>query len=324
MMSYRYIAVVYLVCLLPVQAEDVLQHHLHGSRDGRYLDPLMTQSAAANIHRDPSFNAPLSGPTYAQPLYIENGAGGAPTLIVATEQNTVMAIAASDGSSLWTTNLGTPMPLVQLPCGNIDPFGITGTPVIDAASRSIYVDGMITPDGGMSQKHLIFALSLDDGSIRPGWPVDPSTVSFLGSMFDSTYQGQRSALLINSGYLYVPYGGLAGDCGNYHGWVIAVPLDNPSQVTGWATAAVAGGIWAPGGMASDGHSVFVATGNTEGAYTWMGGEAVLRLDPGATYSGNPTDYYVPSNWQYLDGTDLDLSEAQVRFWSTCRAPRPRN
>jgi hypothetical protein len=305
-MQYKRLSLIFLLPIIPLQAADVLQHHLHSSRDGHYIDPLMTQSAAANIHADPTFSTPLPGPTYAQPLYIANGAGGIPTLIVATEQNTVLAIDASDGSWIWTTNLGTPMPLAQLPCGNIDPFGITGTPVIDPATRTIYLDAMMTADGGVTQKHLIFALSLDDGSILPGWPVDPTTISFLGAPFDSTYQGQRSALLLSSGYLYVPFGGLAGDCGNYHGWVVSVPVNNPSQATAWATGAIAGGIWAPGGMSSDGTSVFVATGNTEGAYTWMGGEAVLRLGPGATYSGNPTDYYVPSNWEYLDGTDLDL------------------
>src|SRR5262249_51229297 len=69
---------------------------------------------------------------------------------------------------------------------------------------------------------------------------------------------------------------------------------------------VAGGIWAPGGLATDGKSVFVATGNTFGATNWMGGEAIVRLGAGATFSGDPADYFVPSNWQYLDATDLDL------------------
>src|SRR4029077_13333285 len=50
--------------------DDVLQHHRNGTRDGLYIDPLMTQAAAAAIHRDPTFTAPLPGPTYAQPLYV--------------------------------------------------------------------------------------------------------------------------------------------------------------------------------------------------------------------------------------------------------------
>src|SRR5579883_2701221 len=119
--------------LFPVKsaAQDVLQHHLHGSRDGLYTDPLFTRTAAATLHRDPTFHASLPGPTYAQPLFIANGAGGRPTLVAATEQNTVLAIDASDGSVIWSKTLGTPVPLSRLPCGNINPFGITGTPVID-------------------------------------------------------------------------------------------------------------------------------------------------------------------------------------------------
>jgi hypothetical protein len=128
----------------------------------------------------------------------------------------------------------------------------------------------------------------------------------MGFPFDSSHQNQRGALLLNAGYLYVPYGGLAGDCGNYHGWVVAVPVNNPSGATAWATGAIAGGIWAPGGLATDGTSVFTATGNTAAAVTWGGGEAILRLGPGASYSGDPADYFVPSDWEDLDGADLDL------------------
>jgi hypothetical protein len=203
-------------------------------------------------------------------------------------------------------DLGTPVPLDALPCGVIDPVGVTGTPVIDADKRVIYVDGMSTPDDGTTKQHLIFALSLDDGSILPGWPLNVSSLSFQGIDFDATYQNQRGALLLNGGFLYVPYGGHAGDCGDYHGWVVAVPVDDPASATGWATGAIAGGIWAPGGLATDGTSVFAITGNTAGANGWMGGEAVVRLQAGAAFSGNPVDYFTPSNWQSLDDADLDL------------------
>ena len=289
-----------------VFGQDVLQHHLHGSRDGLYTDPLLSAATAPTLHRDLSFYAPLPGPTYAQPLFVTNGAGGQPTFIVATEQNVVLALDGADGSQIWSTTLGTPLPLATLPCGVIDPLGITGTPVIDVDNRIIYVAAMLTPDGGATKLHQVFALSLDDGSILPGWPFDLSGRVFNGRPFNATYQNQRGALLLNAGVLYVPYGGLAGDCGDYHGWIVAVPVANPSATTGWATDASAGGIWAPGGAATDGKSVFAITGNTFGANTWMGGEAVVRLGAGATFSGNTTDYFAPSNWLYLDAYDLDL------------------
>jgi len=64
---------------------DVLQHHLHGTRDGLYVDPLITQAAATSTRRDTTFSAPLPGPTYAQPLYVTGGPGGRAAFIVVTE-----------------------------------------------------------------------------------------------------------------------------------------------------------------------------------------------------------------------------------------------
>jgi hypothetical protein len=258
--------------------------------------------------RDFTFNAALSGPTYSQPLYVTNGPTGGPVLIVATEQNDVLAFDAADGSQVWAANLGMPVPLSMLPCGDIDPLGVTGTPVIDLEARVIYVDAMTTPDAGYTKRHLIYALSLDDGSTLGGWPVDVNTLSSGGVTFDSTVQNQRGALLLNGGYLYVPYGGHSGDCGTFHGWVVAVPVDDPGSATAWATEAESGGgIWAVGGLSSDGTSVFAGTGNAfDESSQWMGSEAIIRLGPGATFSRDPADYFAPSNWQDLDLSDSDL------------------
>jgi len=285
---------------------DVLQHHLHPTRDGLYVDPLMTQAAAATIQRDLSFNASLPGPVYAQPLYVNNGPGGTAAFVVATEQNDVLALAAADGSPLWVSNLGAPVPQTALPCGDIDTVGITGTPVIDPDGRVIFLDAMTTPDGGVTKQHLIYALSLEDGSVLPGWPVDVNSLSFGDLTFDSTVQNQRGALLLNGGVLYVPYGGHFGDCGNYHGWVVAVPVSNPSSATAWASEGLKAGIWAVGGLSTDGNSLFAATGNTSGSVDWMGGEAIIRLGFDDTFSGSPTDFFTPSNWSTLDQSDLDL------------------
>lgn len=285
---------------------DVLQHHVNGTRNGLYIDPLITQKAATTTHRDRTFNAPLPGPVYAQPLYVNNGPAGKPAFVVATEQNAIVALDAAAGTPMWMKRLGNPVPLSQLPCGNIDTLGITGTPVIDPNTRTIYVAAMTTPDGGKIKQHLIFALSLDDGSTRAGWPLNVSGMKYGGLSFNSSVQNQRGALLLNSGILYVPYGGHYGDCGDYHGWVIAVPVGDPKNATAWATQARGGGIWAPGGISTDGHSVFVATGNTFDTRTWGGGEAIIRLNPGAKFSGDTADYFAPSNWQRLDDADADI------------------
>ena len=57
-------------------------------------------------------------------------------MIVATESNNVYALDETSGKVVWQQLIGNPMPLSQLPCGNIDPMGITGTPVIDPASAA--------------------------------------------------------------------------------------------------------------------------------------------------------------------------------------------
>src|SRR5437588_1475181 len=80
---------------------DVLQHHLTGSRDAAYVDPLMTRKGAAGIHRDKTFNAPIQGPVYTQPLYVTDGPGGKSTLIVATERHVAVALDAATGAPLW-------------------------------------------------------------------------------------------------------------------------------------------------------------------------------------------------------------------------------
>ena len=261
MMKTNALASIFAVLALPLAtiSGEVLQHHLNGTRDGAYVDPLLTRKAAATMHQDRAFNAPVQGPVYAQPLYVDNGPSGKAALIVATERNMVLALDAVTGGQIWAKTLGNPVQRSQLPCGNIDPLGVTGTPIIDPNDRTIYVAAMTTPDGGRTKQHLVFALSLDDGSIRPGWPVNVSGTKYGGLSFNPSVQNQRGALLLNLGTLYVPYGGHWGDCGDYHGWVVAIPLADPKNPTAWATEGRGGGAWAPGGIATNGRSVFVAT-----------------------------------------------------------------
>jgi PQQ enzyme repeat len=290
----------------PLGAASVLQHHNSATRDGLYVQPALTRAAVGALHRDSTFNASIQGPTFAQPLYVDGGAGGRDFLIAATEQNLVYALDAANGAVLWQQQLGPPAPLGGSGiCGDIDPIGITGTPVIDPASRTLYVAAMTT-GGSAGRRHLVYALSIDDGAIRTGWPVDVSSVQSSGVRFNAPFENQRGALLLVGGTVYVPYGGHFGDCGDYHGWVVGVPVDNPSGARGFATAARGGGIWATGGLASDGVSIFAATGNTIGTGTWSHGEAILRLQAGAAFSGSSADFFTPSNWHALDNGDVDV------------------
>ena len=289
------------------QGTSVVEHHNGSRRTGLYVDASLTQASAATFHVDPAFHAAVTGAVYAQVLYVTGGPGGRDVVIAATEENLVYALDAASGAAVWSRSLGAAVARSSLPCGNIDPLGVTGTPVADLAARRVYVAAMTTPDGGATKKHLVYALSLDDGSVVSGWPVDVAAkVSFQGTAFQSAIQNQRGALALLGGTLYVPYGGHYGDCGSYHGWIVGIPVADPASPSGWATGAVGGGMWAPSGVASDGSSLFTATGNTFGAATWQGGEALLRFSAGPAFSGLAADYFAPGNWKALDAGDVDI------------------
>jgi hypothetical protein len=290
---------------------NVTQFHNHDSRDGLYIDSAFTRSAAANLTRDLNFDGTIVGNVYAQPLYLDDGPGGRAMVIAATESNNVYALDAVDGSIIWERNVGPAVSADDLICTKFDPMGITGTPIVDLASRALFLDAIITPDGGTTKKHLIFSLNVDTGDINPGWPVDvEATASYNGINFTAEIQQQRPALAIVSNILYVGYGSMR-DCSQWHGWLVGVPIDNPASVTAWAAATTAGArggaIWGVGGVSNDGTNPFVTTGNTANTGgNWSGGEAVIRFQLGPIFSGSPTDYWAPTNWQSLDQSDSDL------------------
>jgi hypothetical protein len=143
--------------------------------------------------------------------------------------------------------------------------------------------------------HRVFALALKDGAPLPGWPVDVAeALAVKGQRFNTRNQNQRGALAILDGRVYVPFGGHYGDCEDYRGFV------------SWSTRGLGGGIWAPGGIASDARWLFVATGNTIDVSTWSDGEAVFRLAPDLRRRDQPADFFAPTDWHTLDLRDADL------------------
>src|SRR5436190_6804531 len=151
----------------PTNAQvNVTQEHNNSSRDGLYIDAAFTPANAANLTRDLNFDGTVAGHVYAQPLYIEGGPNG-PMVIAVTESNNVYALHADTGLPIWSrTDIGTPAPQGACP-GNIIPVGITGTPVVDLASRSLFFDALID---GNPVKHFIFSLNVDTGATN--WSVD--------------------------------------------------------------------------------------------------------------------------------------------------------
>ncbi len=321
----------------------VLQHHNDLARDGLYIDPALTQAAVmgtagtsgGGLQLDATFaNANVAGYVYAQPLYLA-GTGANPDLvIVATEMNNVYAFDATTGAQVWTKStetLGTPASNLgsgaggDLPCGGITPsLGITGTPVIDETTRTIYLDAMAvdTSSGSRVVEHRVHALDATTGNERSGWPVNlNSTASSDGTAFDSTLQNQRGAMTLLGAKVFIPFGGHEGDCGGYHGWVVGITTTGKPAVSAWATRAIAGGIWGSSGIASDGTSLFFATGNSKSSAaaagntssgdsngSWGDSEAVFKLptSPPPPAMATTTDYFVAGNWVALDDVDADL------------------
>jgi hypothetical protein len=291
----------------PDAGTSVLQFHAHPNRDGFFVDPAITKAGAAGLKRDTTFSGAFTGNVYASPLYVQDGPGGKGAFIVATEADVVYALDEATGSVVWQTPVGTPADGTGAGCGNISPIGITGTPAVDLATRLVVFSAATSDGNGGIATHTIHALAIDDGKEK--WSVDVSTLhDASGLAFSPQPQNQRGAVLIVGGTAYVAYGGHYGDCGDYHGWVVGVPLASPTAVKAWATTVKGAGIWAPGGPSSDGQSIYVTTGNGfGGSATWAESEGVFRLDPGPSFTGQSADYFAPSNWQELDQGDIDIS-----------------
>jgi hypothetical protein len=310
MRLYLAAALAFLVSVPAIAAENVVTYHNSIFRTGAYRVPGLTLAAAATMHVDTSFKSKVTGNIYAQPLYYRAEGATHGIVVVATESNSVYALDDRSGAAVWKVHLRASVPLSQLPCGNIDPDGVTGTPVIDPVAGVLYLDALTAT--GKGPRHLIYALSLVDGSVLAGWPLDVQTaLASAGVTFSSSTQGERSGLLLSGGDLYIVYGGNYGDCGTYHGTVIQLQTQPSKLLANWETRANGGGIWAQGGIAGDGDSLFVTTGNTMGASTWMDGEAIIRLRPGLLHSTKKHDYFTPTNWLNLDNSDEDLGGTEA-------------
>jgi outer membrane protein assembly factor BamB len=243
-----------------------------------------------------AWRAAFDGDVYASPLVV-NG-----HVIVATENNTVYSVDLFTGAIVWKTHLGDPVSAASLPCGDIGPVtGITGTPAADESSNRLYVVGFVS-----GFHHLLFALSLTDGSLSWQRPVDP-----VGSV--PSVQQQRGALAIGPGYVYVPLGGLYGDCGAYRGYVVGISLDGAAAVAYVVPTPRGAGIWAPQGVTVGADGVYVVTGNaTSSASSFGYSDSVLQLSPDVQ---TVRSYFAPSNWMQLNAGDVDLGSTGVALLS---------
>ncbi|MGH9057864.1 MAG: PQQ-binding-like beta-propeller repeat protein [Acidimicrobiales bacterium] len=246
-----------------------------------------TSSPPANNPRPAWTSAALDGAVYAQPLVVGS------EVIVATEDDSVYALDAVSGAVRWRRHLASPVPGSSLPCGNIDPSGITGTPAVDPASGQIWVVTFSAP-----AVHTLWSLDLATGAVTSRRDADPPGA-------DPRAQQQRGALALDGSKVYIPYGGLFGDCSDYHGWLVALSTSDrsaPAEST-WETAAGRAGIWAPPGpVVNTAGDVFVATGNGTPVSETGDSDSVVRLSP----SLSAVSVFTPANYAQLSAGDLDL------------------
>jgi hypothetical protein len=342
--------------LTPVMAQvNVLTYHNDNVRTGANTNETLLTPANVNSNTfGQLFRYNVDGYVYAQPLYVSAmnipGQGTHNVLFIATEHNSVYAFDADStnapsGGLLWQTNLGISAVTPNLDFGTrynggqftdiTNEVGITGSPVIDLASGTLYVNAF-THEGG-NYFHRIHALNITNGTERSFSPVLVSA-SFPGMgvgndglghvVFNPKQQNQRCALTLAGGKLYVAYAGYA-DTDPYHGWIIGYDAATLQQLTNyvfnstpnattnaWGPFAGEAGIWmSGGGLAVDastnlyfetGNGVFNATNGTGGTEY---GTSFVKLS--TTNGLAVADYFTPWNQVTIGegAADTDLGSS---------------
>jgi outer membrane protein assembly factor BamB len=238
----------------------------------------------------------LDGQIYGEPLVFNHH------VFVATENDTVYSLDSSSGAVQWSKHLGTPVPSGDLPCGDIKPtVGITSTPVIDAARSEIFVvaDELV----GSSVHHLIYGLGISTGALEMSQNADPPSSNPPASL-------QRASLTLDGANVVFGFGGNAGDCSTYHGWIESVPvIGGPASFfeVDSASGESRGAVWMGGAAPVIDHNgdIWFATGNgsvksASGPYDHS--DSVLELSPTLQL----LQYFAPINWYQDNSTDADL------------------
>jgi uncharacterized protein (TIGR03437 family) len=309
-------------------AQDVLTGGYDAARTN--ADPNETLLTPLTVSPDQFgklFLLPADGQIYAQPLYQHKvtiaGQGVHNVVFIATAHNSVYAYDADTaGAPLWTVNLGPPVPAANYTSDqgaytDITPeIGIIGTPVIDAATGTLYVVAA-TLEGG-AYYYRLHALDTGSGSERFGAPAAikaqvkgsaPDSVDGV-VRFDPLQHIQRPALLLSKGVVYIAFGS-HGDALPWHGWIMGYSAANVRQQTavfnsspnGWG-----GSLWNSGrGLSTDARgNIYAVTANGDTDDTSDYGDSVLRLNPGDL---SVADWFAPGDVQTLDNTDDDLGSA---------------
>jgi hypothetical protein len=281
------------------QAANVLTQHGDLARTGANIaETVLTPFNVNSNNFGKLFTDTVDGQIYAQPLYVENLSisGGIHNVIfVSTENNSLYALDAdTGGTTYWHANLGAPY---TSSCGDLTPVvGITGTPVIDVSSGTLYVDTKLA--AGPAQK--LHALDITTGHEKFGGPV-----TMAASSFSAALQHQRPGLLLVNGVVYLGFGSHC-DQGSYHGYVLGYNATNLTQVAAFNVTSTGsqGSVWSGGmGPAADSSgNLYIMTGNGSFDGTNNFGESMIKLNSALAVQ----DYATPSNWASLNAGDADF------------------
>ncbi|MFZ2045779.1 MAG: PQQ-binding-like beta-propeller repeat protein, partial [Trebonia sp.] len=240
----------------------------------------------------------LDGAVYASPIAVDG------VMVVATENDSVYGFDAR-GNQLWHVSVSTPSPAYERPCGNIDPLGITGTPVYSAQTGEVY----LAAEHGRTVGHDLIALDLHTGKVR--WRKDID----LPGPTPAAMQ-QRGALAISGGRVWVSFGAEFGDCSNYKGRVVGVRLDGTGDPVMFdPSTRRQGGIWNPAGPTVDaaGHLYVVsANGSSFPGAAYDHTNSVLELSS----SGKLLDSFAPTDWAQNNEGDVGLGSQGVALVGT--------
>jgi hypothetical protein len=326
------------------------------SRTGQNLNETILNTSDVNSSQfGKLFSQAVDGYVYAQPLYLQNvtiGGVSHNVVFVATEHDSVYAFDAdsnggANANPLWFASMltsahgaaagATTVSSNDVGTDIIPEVGITGTPVIDPSSGTLYVVSATAEGTGFVQR--LHALDVTSGAEKFGGPmVITASVAGTGNgssggtlTFDNEWQNQRPGLLLLNGIVYIAFSS-HGDAGPWHGWVMGYNAQTLKQTGVFCTTpnGNGGGTWMGGsGLAAEvvdpvNHPygrMFVATGN--GDYTATTpyaagmdyGDSVLNLD---LTNGVPTvqDEFTPMGQAELDQYDGDQGSGGILILPT--------
>jgi hypothetical protein len=305
---------------------NVTNYHYNQSETGANTnETILTPTNVNSLTFGKIASLPVDGQVYAQPLIMNSvampGGGTEDLVFVATEGDSVYAFNAEGTSTtpVWKTNLvqtgETTIPYQDVGTTDILPqIGITGTPVIDTNTNTLYCVGNFKESNGTYQQRL-YALDIATGAAKYGGPVVISgSVSGTGAgsvggklSFGAQLENQRPGLTLDNGNVYMAFAS-HGDNGNYHGWVIAYNETTLVQDYIWCDTpnASQGGIWMSGGAVAVDSSgdLYLTSGNGSFDYNTGGkdlGMALVKLTPQLTV----LDYFSPYNESSLSNADED-------------------